>query len=106
MGRRSGLRSRRGRRPGPPHRCATAAIAAIDKGANSVIAVATHGVLSGEAIERLDSAQIDKIIITDTIFVDDNKQISKMHIVSVADVFGEAIKRIHRGESVSALFNL
>ena len=84
----------------------SAAIAAIDKGANSVIAVATHGVLSGEAIERLDSAPIDKIIITDTIFVDDNKQISKMHIVSVADVFGEAIKRIHRGESVSALFNL
>ena len=84
----------------------SAAKAAIDKGANSVIAVATHGVLSGEAIERLDSAPIDKIIITDTIFVDDNKQISKMHIVSVADVFGEAIKRIHRGESVSALFNL
>ena len=84
----------------------SAAIAAIDKGANSVIAVATHGVLSGEAIERLDSAPIDKIIVTDTIFVDDNKQISKMHIVSVADVFGEAIKRIHRGESVSALFNL
>ena len=84
----------------------SAAIAAIDKGANSVIAVATHGVLSGGAIERLDSAPIDKIIVTDTIFVDDNKQISKMHIVSVADVFGEAIKRIHRGESVSALFNL
>ena len=84
----------------------SAAIAAIDKGANSVIAVATHGVLSGEAIERLESAPIDKIIITDTIFIDDNKQISKMHIVSVADVFGEAIKRIHRGESVSALFNL
>tara|TARA_B100000482_G_scaffold85016_1_gene60778 strand:- start:752 stop:1363 length:612 start_codon:yes stop_codon:yes gene_type:complete len=84
----------------------SAAKAAINKGANSVIAVATHGVLSGEAIERLESAPIDKIIITDTIFVDDNKQISKMHIVSVADVFGEAIKRIHRGESVSALFNL
>jgi len=84
----------------------SAAKAAIDKGANSVIAVATHGVLSGPAIERLDSAPIDKLILTDTIAIADNKKISKMHIVSVADVFGEAIKRIHKGESVSALFNL
>jgi ribose-phosphate pyrophosphokinase len=84
----------------------SAAKAAIDKGANSVIAVATHGVLSGPAIERLDSAPIDNLILTDTIAIPDNKQISKMHIVSVADVFGEAIKRIHKGESVSALFNL
>ena len=84
----------------------SAAKAAVDKGANSIIAVATHGVLSGPAIERLDSAPIDKIIITDTISVSEDKKISKMHIVSVADVFGEAIKRIHKGESVSALFNL
>jgi len=54
-------------------------------------------------IENCDNYVCAKI---ETIFVDDNKQISKMHIVSVADVFGEAIKRIHRGESVSALFNL
>ena len=84
----------------------SAAKAAVDKGANSVIAVATHGVLSGPAIERLDSAPIDKIIITDTISISENKKISKIHIVSVANVFGEAIKRIHKGESVSALFNL
>ena len=84
----------------------SASKAAVDEGANSVIAVATHGVLSGPAIERLKSAPINKIIITDTIAVSDDKKISKMDIVSVADVFSEAIKRIHKGESVSALFNL
>ena len=84
----------------------SAAKAAVDEGANSVIAVATHGVLSGPAIERLKSAPINKIIITDTIAVSDDKKIPKMDIVSVADVFSEAIKRIHKGESVSALFNL
>ena len=84
----------------------SASKAAVDEGANSVIAVATHGVLSGPAIERLKSAPINKIIITDTIAISDDKKIPKMDIVSVADVFSEAIKRIHKGESVSALFNL
>ncbi|MEC9026774.1 MAG: ribose-phosphate pyrophosphokinase [Candidatus Neomarinimicrobiota bacterium] len=84
----------------------SASKSAVDEGANSVIAVATHGVLSGPAIERLKSAPINKIIITDTIAVSDDKKIPKMDIVSVADVFSEAIKRIHKGESVSALFNL
>ena len=84
----------------------SASKAAVDEGANSIIAVATHGVLSGPAIERLKSAPINKIIITDTIAVSDDKKIPKMDIVSVADVFSEATKRIHKGESVSALFNL
>ena len=84
----------------------SASKAAVDEGANSVIAVATHGVLSAPAIERLKSAPINKIIITDTIAVSDDNKIPKMDIVSVADVFSEAIKRIHKGESVSALFNL
>ena len=84
----------------------SASKAAVDEGANSVIAVATHGVLSGPAIERLKSAPINNIIITDTIAVSDDKKIPKMDVVSVADVFSEAIKRIHKGESVSALFNL
>ena len=84
----------------------SASKSAVDEGANSIIAVATHGVLSGPAIERLKSAPINKIIITDTIAISDDKKIPKMDIISVADVFSEAIKRIHKGESVSALFNL
>jgi len=84
----------------------SAAQAAIDKGANSVIAAATHGVLSDPAIDRLKEAPIKELIITDTISVKKEKQLPNMKIVSVANVFGEAIKRIHNGESVSALFDL
>jgi ribose-phosphate pyrophosphokinase len=81
-----------------------AAEAALNKGAKSVTAVATHGVLSGPAIERLNESNIRKIIVTDTIEIPIEKQIDKMEIVSVGNVFGEAINRIHNGESVSALF--
>jgi len=84
----------------------SAAQAAMDKWANSVIAAATHGVLSDPAIDRLKEAPIKELIITDTISVKKEKQLPNMKIVSVANVFGEAIKRIHNGESVSALFDL
>ena len=81
-----------------------AANAAISKGAKSVTAVATHGVLSGPAIEKLSDSNIRKIIITDTIQISENKKINKLKIVSVAKIFGEAVNRVHNGESVSALF--
>ena len=81
-----------------------AAKAAFEKGARSVIAIATHGVLSGEAIKRLEKSQINKIIITDTIEISNEKRIDKLKIVSVSKVFSEAVNRIHKGESVSALF--
>ena len=81
-----------------------AANAAISKGAKSVTAVATHGVLSGPAIEKLSDADIRKVIITDTIQIPENKKINKLKIVSVAKIFGEAVNRVHNGESVSALF--
>ena len=84
----------------------SAAQSAMDKGANSVIAAATHGILSDPAIDRLKEAPIKEIIITDTISVKKEKQLPNMKIVSVANVFAEAIKRIHNGESVSALFDL
>jgi len=84
----------------------SAAQAAMDKGAKSVTAVATHGVLSDPAIDRLKEAPIKGLIITDTISVKKEKQLPNMKIVSVANVFAEAIKRIHNGESVSALFDL
>tara|TARA_B100000700_G_scaffold92373_1_gene104316 strand:- start:1616 stop:2560 length:945 start_codon:yes stop_codon:yes gene_type:complete len=81
-----------------------AAQAAMDKGAKSVTAVATHGVLSGPAIGKLNESKIKKIILTDTIDISPHKILDKMEIVSVASVFGEAVNRIHNGESVSALF--
>ena len=81
-----------------------AAASAIEKGARSVIAVATHGVLSGSAIQRIRQSKIKKIIVTDTIAIPVEKKIKKMKIVSVARIFGEAVNRVHNGESVSALF--
>ena len=81
-----------------------AAEAATEQGAKSVTAVATHGVLSGSAINRLSESSIKKLIVTDTIAIPEEKQIEKMKIISVAKVFGEAVNRVHNGESVSALF--
>ena len=81
-----------------------AAEAALNQGAKSVTAVATHGVLSGPAMERLSKSNIKKIIVTDTIAIPKEKHIEKMKIVSVGNIFGEAVNRIHNGESVSALF--
>jgi len=78
--------------------------AAIEKGAKSVTAIATHGVLSGPAIDRLKNAPIKTMVLTDTILIPDEKKLKNMNIVTVADVFGSAIKRIHNGESVSSLF--
>ena len=82
----------------------SAAEAAIDKGAKSITAIATHGVLSGPAIDRLKSSPIKNIVVTDTILIPEEKKLENMTIVTVADVFGAAIRRIHNGESVSSLF--
>ena len=81
-----------------------AADAAMEAGAKSVIVVATHGVLSGPAIDRLSQSVIKKVIITDTISIAKDKLIDKIKIVSVANIFGKAVSRVHNGESVSALF--
>lgn len=81
-----------------------AANAAKENGANSVTAVATHALLSGPAIESIKKSAIGKIIVTDTLSIPDEKKLDNMEIVTVANVFGEAIKRVFEGKSVSALF--
>ena len=81
-----------------------AASAAINKGAKSVTAFATHGVLSDPAIDRIGKSNIKKVIITDTISVPKHKLIDKLKIISVSNIFGQAVDRVHNGESVSALF--
>ena len=82
-----------------------AAEAALAHGATSVSAVATHAVLSDPALERIQKSEIKHILLTDTIFISAEKKLPNMDVVSVAGIFGEAIKRIHLGESVSALFD-
>lgn len=74
-----------------------------DQGAAKIIAAATHGVLSRDAIERIDKSPIEEIIFSDTIPVNASKS-AKIKIVSVAPLLAEAIKRNHMGESISELF--
>jgi len=75
----------------------------INRGATRVIACATHGVLSGPAVERLSDSPIEHVVITDTVPTGE-KRFNKLREVSVAPLLGEAIKRIHEEESVSSLF--
>ncbi len=76
----------------------------IDQGAKEVYAVVTHGVLVPGCIERIDRSPIKQLIITDTV---ENQPVTfseKIEVVSVASLFGEAIKRIHNRESISEMF--
>ena len=74
-------------------------------GCKSVIACATHGVLSGPAIERLQNSVIDKLILLDTIPVEGDKAIDKIEMLTVADLFAEAIHRIYDENAISDLYN-
>ncbi|WP_028125320.1 ribose-phosphate diphosphokinase [Eremococcus coleocola] len=76
-----------------------------DKGAKEVYVCCTHAVLSGPAIERLEKSCIKKVVVTDTIALPKEKHIDKIEVVTVAQLLGEAIKRIHENRSVSPLFN-
>jgi len=81
-----------------------AAKALKDNGAKRVIACATHPVLSGPAIQRIEESVLDEVIFSNTIHLPDEKRISKIKILSIAKLIGEAIRRIHNEESVSSLF--
>lgn len=75
-------------------------------GAKSIQAAITHGVLSGPAIERIDKCKdLKELLISDSIPLEDSKKHPRIKVLSVADLLGEAIKRIHREESVSSLFD-
>lgn len=81
-----------------------AANALKEKGAKAVYACCTHPVLSGPAIDRLRNSEIEKVIVTDSILLPEDRQLPNMEIVSVSQLIGEAIKRIHENRSVSPLF--
>jgi ribose-phosphate pyrophosphokinase len=82
-----------------------AAVALKENGAQRVLACAVHGVLSGPAITRLEAAPIDQLIITNTIpLTGDRARCSKIKVLSVARLLGQAIRSIHEETSVSSLF--
>lgn len=75
-----------------------------ERGAKEVYACATHGVLSGPAIERIQNSPIDELVVLDTIVLSPEQKIEKIKTLSVAHVFAEAIERIYEDLSVSTLF--
>jgi ribose-phosphate pyrophosphokinase len=83
-----------------------AAQALIEGGARRVMAACTHAVLSGPAIERINASPLEKVIATDTIpLMEKMAACSKLEVLSISKLLGEAIKRIHDESSVSSLFS-
>ncbi|KRM94762.1 ribose-phosphate diphosphokinase [Lentilactobacillus senioris DSM 24302 = JCM 17472] len=78
--------------------------ALMDAGATEVYACGTHPVLSGPAIERIQASPIKELVVTDTIQLPKDKQIDKIHQISVGPLIGEAIKRINENNALSPLF--
>jgi ribose-phosphate pyrophosphokinase len=82
-----------------------AAQAIIELGAEDVIACASHAVLSGPAVERIEKSVLSSVVVANTIPLSDKaKNCSKIRTMSVANLLGEAIRRIHQEDSVSSLF--
>lgn len=82
-----------------------AANALKDKGAKKVYGCATHGVLSGPAIDRICGSELEKFIITDSIPLLENCPNNKIEVVSVSHLFAEAIRRINGNKSISIIFD-
>ncbi len=83
----------------------SAAQMVAEKGASEIYAYATHGILSGDAVARLETAPIKEIVLTDTIPIPPAKRGGKVRLLSVAPIVAEAIKRIHADSSVSTIFD-
>ena len=79
--------------------------ALVAEGAREVYSCATHGVFSADALAHIEASPLTEVIVTDTIPPQPGAPSDKVTVLSVAPLFGEAIKRIHRGESVGALFS-
>lgn len=82
-----------------------AAEVAKEGGARRVFAAFTHGLLVGEAIEKLTGSCIEKIFMTNSVPLHEEQESEKIEVVSVANLFGEAVRRIISAESISSIFN-
>ncbi|HVD61510.1 MAG TPA: ribose-phosphate pyrophosphokinase [Gemmatimonadaceae bacterium] len=83
---------------------AEASCALKDLGARDVYVCATHGLLSGKAVERLSKAPIKEVTVTDTVAIPEEKHFDKLHVLSVGELLSKAIRYIHSEQSVSSLF--
>lgn len=76
------------------------------EGASQVYALITHGILSGDAIDRINASALDKVVVTNTVDQTEHKsRCPKLEVLEVGNVFAEAIRRVHHGESISVLFD-
>lgn len=75
------------------------------EGATKVFALVTHGVFSGDAVERINASALDKVVVTNSVPQDEHlAKCDKLEVLEVGNVFAEAIRRVHHGESISVLF--
>ncbi|KAI9706384.1 MAG: hypothetical protein M1836_003389 [Candelina mexicana] len=89
--------------------CGTLAKAAdtvMSHGATKVVAIVTHGILSGNAIETLNRSKLEQVVVTNTVPLEEKKELcSKLQTVDISPTLAEACRRTHNGESVSFLFS-
>ena len=78
--------------------------ALVREGAIQVFAAATHPVLSGPAVQRISDSNFESVLVTNTIYLTEERRVPKIKVLSVANLLGEAIKSIHEETSVSRLF--
>jgi ribose-phosphate pyrophosphokinase len=76
----------------------------LERGATEVYACCTHPIFSGPAIQRIATSQVKEVVVTDTVPVKDSKKLDKITVIPIAPLLGEAINRIHTGQSVGAMF--
>ncbi len=80
-----------------------AAAALKERGALSIVAICTHPILSGPAYQRIEDSPIDELLVTDTVQL--RQPSDKIKVLSIANIFAEAIQRIHTNDTISALFD-
>jgi ribose-phosphate pyrophosphokinase len=84
----------------------TETVQALEReGVTEIYACATHGILSDPAVERIEASGLRELVLTDTVPLPPAKRIGRITTLSIAPLIGEAIRRIHRGQSVGALFS-
>lgn len=78
--------------------------ALLDRGATEVYSCCTHPIFSGPAIKRMAASPVKEVVVTDTVPVNGDRKLDKITVLSMASLIGEAIRRIHTGQSVGAMF--
>ncbi len=76
----------------------------MERGVKDLYSCCTHPILSGSAIQRIDSSPVKKVVVTNTVPVNGGKESEKISVISIAPLLGEAIHRIHTGQSIGAMF--